>query len=202
LIVDIIRVVGGQEHQYDLPFYYLGHLVNTNVKYTPHSKTRPALGAKNGYEHLWVEADGPASGAASFSLLNGNRYYTLTTSADAGTHVYFTRIGANDPDFNLRPEPGLLFRRKAKETVFASVLQPHGIFDPVKEFSVGARPPITNVAVLASTDEGTVVELTGPEGFRWLFMTTNKPADNKAEHSIKIGDRTYRWKGNVGLEKE
>lgn len=202
LIVDIIRVVGEQEHQYDLPFYYLGHLVNTSVKYTPHSKTRSALGAKNGYEHLWVEADGPASGAASFSWLNGSRYYTLTTSADEATHVYFTRIGANDPDFNLRPEPGLLFRRKAKETVFATVLQPHGVFDPVKEYSVGARPPITNVAVLSSTEVGTVVELTGPEGFRWVFMTTNGPADTKAEHRMKIGERVYQWKGNVGLEKE
>jgi hypothetical protein len=202
LIVDVIRVVSDKEHQYDLPFYYLGHIVNSSVKYTAHSTSRAALGKKNGYEHLWVEADGPASGAASVSWLNGNRYYTLTTAADAGTHVFFTRIGANDPDFNLRPEPGLLFRRKAKETVFATVLQPHGVFDPVKEFSVGARPPITDVRVLACTDEGTVVELTGPEGFRWVFMTTNKPADSRAAHSISAEGRTYQWKGNVGLEKE
>jgi hypothetical protein len=202
LIVDIIRVVGDKEHQYDLPFYYLGHVVNSNVKYTAAIKNRAPLGEKNGYEHLWVEAEGPAPSSASVSWLNGNRYYTLTTAADAGTQLYFTRIGANDPDFNLRPEPGLLFRRKAKETVFATVLQPHGVFDPVKEFSVGARPPVTGVQVLASTEEGTVVELTGPDGFRWVFMTTNKPADAKADHKIAVGGRTYQWKGNVGLERE
>jgi hypothetical protein len=202
LVIDVIRVVGDKKHQFDLPYYYLGHLINTSVKYIAHSTERKPLGAKNGYEHLWVEADGVADGPVQISWLNGNRYYTLTAAADAATHVYFTRIGASDPDFNLRPEPGLLFRRNAQATVFASVLEPHGVFDPVKEFSVGARPTITGVKVLASTEEGTVVELTGQEGFHWVFMTTNKPADNTATHSISVGKETYRWKGNAGLEKK
>ena len=202
LLIDVIRVVGDQEHQYDLPYYYLGHIVNTNVQYTAHSAERRALGEKNGYEHLWVEAEGAASGSASVSWLNGNRYYTLTTAADPSTRVYFTRIGANDPNFNLRPEPGLLFRRKAAETVFATVLEPHGVFDPVKEFSVGARPTVTNIRVLASNDEGTIVELMGSEDFHWVFMTTNQPANDKAEHSINVGDRVYQWTGNVKLEKK
>lgn len=201
LVVDIIRVNGERDHQVDLPFYYFGQIVNTNVKYTAHEARREALGVTNGYQHLWVEADGRASGPAQVTLLNGRRYYTLTTAADSGTHVYFTRIGANDPNFNLRNEPGLLFRRRAKETVFATTLEPHGIFDPVKEFSVGLHPTISAVHVVASNDAGTIVDLTGREGFHWTVMVTNRRSDPSAEHEIKVDKATYRWKGDVEVEK-
>lgn len=201
VLIDVVRVVCSTERQLDLPFYYLGHLINTSVKYVAHSTKRAPLGDQNGYQHLWVEAEGASDGPTSISWLNGSRYYTLTSAGSPGTQVYFTRIGANDPDFNLRAEPGLLFRRKAKETVFANVLEPHGVFDPVKEFSIGARPTVTVVRVLASTDEGTVVELTGEKNFRWVFMTTNRPADKGAVHHIMVGRDTYRWTGNAALQK-
>lgn len=199
LVVDIVRVTADREHQYDLPFYYIGQIVNTNVKYTAHGARREALGTANGYQHLWVEADGPADGPAQVTLLNGRRYYTLTTAADSGTHVYFTRIGANDPNFNLRSEPGLLFRRRAQETVFATTLEPHGVFDPIKEFSIGLHPTITGVRVLASDDEGTIVELTGRDGFRWNVMVTNRASNASAEHTIEVKGATWRWKGDVGV---
>jgi hypothetical protein len=201
LIIDVLRVTGKDEHQFDLPYYYFGQIVNTTMPVTAHTNFRRPLGTKSGYEHLWVEADGAVSGPAQVTLLNGRRYYTLTMSADQPTHLFYTRIGANDPNFNLRTDPGLLFRRKAKETVFASTLEPHGTFDPIKEFSIGVQPTVTGVSVLASTDEGTVVELTGRDGFRWIFMTTNKPADGRSEHEVAAGGVTYRWKGNARLEK-
>ena len=201
LIVDVIRVVGTRERQYDLPFYYFGQLVETNVKYTAHSTERKALGPKNGYEHLWVEAEGTADRAAQITLLNGRRYYTITTANEGGTRVYYTRIGANDPNFNLRNDPGLLFRRKAKETVFATTIEPHGAFDPVQEFSIGARPVITDVKILASTDEGTAVELSATNGLRWVFMVTNKPSDPAASHQVTAGSQRFQWKGDVGVKK-
>lgn len=201
LVVDILRVVGDREHQYDLPFYYFGQIVNTNVRYTAHGARRMALGAANGYQHLWVEADGRASGPAQVTLLNGRRYYTLTTAADSSTHVYFTRIGANDPNFNLRSEPGLLFRRRTQETVFATTLEPHGEFDPIKEFSIGLHPTVTGVRVVGSNDEGTIVELKGRDGFRWGIMVTNRPSDQGADHVMEVEGRTYRWKGDVEVER-
>jgi hypothetical protein len=201
LVVDIIRVIADSEHQYDLPVYYFGQIVNTNVKYAAHGAQRTALGAANGYQHLWVEADGLATGPAQVTLLNGRRYYSLTTAADSSTHVYFTRLGANDPNFNLRSEPGLLFRRRARETVFATTLEPHGAFDPIKEFSIGLHPTVTSVRVLASNDEGTIVELTGRDQFRWTVSVTNRASDPGAEHVMKENGMTYRWKGDVGVEK-
>lgn len=201
LVVDIIRLLADREHQYDLPYYYFGQIVNTNVKYTSHATRREALGRSNGYQHLWVEADGRAGGPAQVTLLNGRRYYTLTTAADTNTQFYFTRIGANDPNFNLRSEPGLLIRRRAQETVFATTLESHGEFDPIKEFSIGLQPTITGVRVLASDDEGTVVELTGRDELRWNVMVTNRASDPDAEHAMKVEGTIYRWKGDVGVEK-
>ncbi len=201
LVIDIFRVVSAEKHAYDLAYYYQGHLINTNVALTAFQTERRPLGTKHGYQHLWVEAEGKATGAASVSWLNSRRYYTLTTSAGEPTTVYYTRIGASDPDFNLRSDPGLVFRRTAASTVFATVIEPHGTFDPIKEFSVGVRPTITAVRVLASTEAGTVVELTGRDGFRWVFMTSNQPADPGAQHEITVDGTAYRWTGTHSLQR-
>ena len=201
LIIDVIRVVSSREHQYDLPYYYLGHLLDANIPTTSHSEQQQSLGSRNGYEHLWLEAEGNASGPVRVSWLNGNRYYSLIAAADSGTKVLFTRIGAGDPNFNLRHEPGVIFRRKGGSTVFATVLEPHGLFDGTKEFSIGARPTVASVRVLASTDEGTVVDIEGKDGFHWTFMTTNKSASDSAEHEISAGGKTWHWKGNYELDK-
>src|SRR5690606_1358906 len=57
ILIDIFRINSEEEHQYDLPFYYMGHFIYTNFEYNPFSKERTILGAKNGYQHLWKTAE-------------------------------------------------------------------------------------------------------------------------------------------------
>src|SRR5690606_36485622 len=90
------------EHQFDLPYYYLGQLIAANFKYTTPQILKP-LGTKNGYQHLWREAEGRSeTGNAKVSWLNKDRFYTLTSVVSNNDDLIFARIGANDPNFNLR----------------------------------------------------------------------------------------------------
>lgn len=201
VVIDVFRIVSAEQHRYDFPFYYMGHFLASSTEYTAYDKQRSALGTANGYQHLWLEGEGKVNGPVRFTWMNGNRYYSLISSADTATSVLFTRIGAGDPNFNLRNEPAMMLRRNASSTVFATVLEPHGQWDGTKEFSVGAAPQVSSVTVLASTDEGTVVQIEGKDKLRWVFLVANGPASSTAKHSVTVNGTVYSWTGNAALQK-
>jgi hypothetical protein len=114
--------------------------------------------------------------------------------------VVFTRIGAGDPDFNLRSEPGVMLRTRARSHVFASVIEPHGYFEPVSERSSNAIGIVTGVRVIGSTDEATVVEITGRGGLHRTVMVNNGISAPGKERAVTIGGRTYSWTGNASVQ--
>jgi len=111
VIIDIIRAVSSQQHQYDLPFYYQGQLLSTTAQLKVFDSVRTAFGTTAGYQHLWHEAEGRAERSVQWSWLLGGSYYSVTSAADSTTTVHCVRIGAGDPQFNLRNEPGVILRR-------------------------------------------------------------------------------------------
>jgi hypothetical protein len=121
-------------------------------------------------------------------------------AAGSSSDVIFGRTGANDPNFNLTSEPMVLVRRKAKDELFASVIEPHGYFSEPEERSLNARPSIQSVRVLADSPEGTVVEVTGLNGVSWRVMVVNGPASSTAGHSLAADGRTFTWTGNFKVE--
>jgi oligo-alginate lyase len=197
VVIDLFRVVSAKQHTYDLPWYYMGHLIWSSVKYKAYDRSRTTLGEQFGYQHLWLEAEG--KGPAQWSWLNGNRYYTVTSSGDTNTKVLFARIGASDPNFNLRNEPAVILRRTADSYVFASVVEPHGTFDGVEELTTGVRPRVESVTVLGSNDEGTVIEIRGKDGLRWTFSVAN--GDPAGKHSVEANGVSHTWQGPYRLEK-
>ncbi len=202
LLVDVFRLVSEKEHQYDYPFHFMGQFMGVNVPLTPHLTELHPLGAKDGYQHLWVEAEGQAGGPVNFTWLDGQRYYTISTAADADTKILFTRIGANDANFNLRPEQAVIFRKRAANQVFASVIEPHGLFDGGREATYGSDPVIRSVNVVSSTDDGTVVRITGDKNLDWTLMLANGPADPKVRHTVKTEGETFSWEGNAVIRKK
>jgi hypothetical protein len=105
LVIDIFDIDSKKKsHQYDLPLHYQGHLIDTNFSLQTNTSSLPVLGKKNGYQHLWLTAQAtPEKGLAKVTWLNDNgKFYTQTSLVDGNTDVMFTRIGANDPNFNLR----------------------------------------------------------------------------------------------------
>lgn len=201
VVIDLFRVSADKPHQYDLPFYYMGHFIQTNLKYTAYDKARSPLGEKHGYQYLWKEAEGTPSGPFQFTWLSGQRYYSVTAAADTAMKVFFARIGATDPGYNLRNEPAVILRSSGSEHLFASFIEPHGYFEPVSERSDGATPAVESVNVIFSTAEATVVEITGKGTFRWVLMVNNGPASDTKEHEITAGGKIYKWTGNYSIQK-
>jgi oligo-alginate lyase len=161
IIADIFNVQSDAVHQYDLPFQYNGHLINTSVKYKAHSASMETLGKKNGYQFLWKEASATtANTTAQLTFLNKNTYYTISTLITDTAQLFFTRTGANDPNFNLRHEPAFIIRKDGKkDQSFISVIEIHGKFDPVYEFSSNAYPSVKQIKLLQHDETFSVAEI-------------------------------------------
>ncbi|WP_369385257.1 heparinase II/III domain-containing protein [Jejuia pallidilutea] len=133
-ILDIMRVQTESSNQYDLPFYYLGHIMQTNFEYDK-LKTPQILGTSDGYQHLYKEAIATANGKhIKLNWLLNNTFYTYSAVTSNNDEIILARIGANDPEYNLRQEPTLILRKKnTKDAVFASIIESHGTYTPVSE---------------------------------------------------------------------
>lgn len=199
LVVDLFRTTSGTEHTYDYPVHFRGQLIATSVKYQASTARVDALGTDGGYQHLWKEASATTGDPVKLTWLDGNRYYSVTTAGAPGTDVIFARTGAGDPDFNLTSEPAMLIRRRAASTLFASVIEPHGFFSESGERSVDATGRITDVRVLASGDDGSVVRITGQGGLQWTVMASNGPASATARHTVVAGAEVFTWVGNASV---
>ena len=200
VVVDLYRLTSAAPHTYDYPIHFRGPLIATNVAYDAHTTQRTALGASNGYQHLWNEAQARTDSAVRLTWLDGKRYYTVTTAGAPGTGVIFARTGAGDSSFNLVVEPMMLVRRRASDHLFASVIEPHGYFNELEERSADARGKIESVRVLGSSAEASVVEVTGKGGLRWTVMVANGPASATARHAVTFGGQTYEWTGNYEVD--
>jgi hypothetical protein len=190
--LDLFRLTSAAEHTYDYPIHFRGQLVTSSVKYDANVKRQEPLGTNYGYEHIWREASGRSDAAVAVTWLDGNRYYTATSSASPGTELILGRTGANDPNFNLISEPMFLLRRRASDHLFATVIEPHGYFSEPEERSLQARPKIHGVKVLESSAVGSAVEVTGEGGLTWTVLVSNGPSSSTARH--KLG--AYEWVGN------
>ncbi|WP_412560213.1 alginate lyase family protein [Winogradskyella sp. MIT101101] len=196
-MLDIMKVTSATANQYDFPFYYFGQVLQTNFDYKTPETLKP-LGTKNGYQHLYVEATGKANpNNSKFSWFNNNKFYTFTTATNSNDEILFTRLGANDPEFNLRRDPALILRRKnAKNTLFVSTIEAHGSYSPVTESAVNSNSSIQNLKVVLDTEDYTAIEITSVKGNTKLFITANTNASKEAKHNIVINDTNYQWTGN------
>ncbi|MEM1217350.1 MAG: heparinase II/III family protein [Bacteroidota bacterium] len=210
LLLDIYRVESDSVQQYDLPTWFSGHLLSTNFAYDTYNR-QATLGSGHGYQHLWVEAKGSADDLGSQitwfrhvedggSEVRGH-FFTQTTSSVAGDELILARTGANDPHFNLRPDPVFIQRREAASTIFASVIESHGVYDPVSEIPRNPYPGVESVEVLYSTSDYSVVEIEHQDGTHWLVFLANTNADIKASHRVQIADDSYEWQGPFHVER-
>ncbi len=201
VIIDVFTVSSSTSRTYDLPFYYSGQFIHSNVKRTSFTDQQKTLGTADGYQHLWKEAEGKANGMMQFTWLSGNRYYSVSSSADSQSMFFFTRIGANDPNINLRREPAVILRKQSASAVFASVIEPHGLWDGTIEISREASSSVKDITVLASNDQGTVVKVVRYSGPSWMVMISNGSASDTERHSMMIDGVEYSWTGFASIQK-
>ncbi|MCQ9073659.1 heparinase II/III domain-containing protein [Vibrio harveyi] len=204
LLLDLYRIEGEGEHQYDYSHQYDGQIVRTNFDYQSFGALN-TLGDDFGYQHLWKVASGKTQDIALVSWLQNNTYYTwLGTSSSAkqngDNEVIFTRTGANDPSFNLRSEPAFILRSKGESTLFASVLETHGYFNEEFEQSVNARGQVKDIRVVGYNDIGSIVEITTEKSLVTVMISNVLGADDQTPHQVELNGKTYSWNGFYSLE--
>lgn len=197
LLLDIFQVDSKTANQYDLPYYYFGQIMETNFAYQTPSTLEP-LGKKSGYEHLWKEGVGKAVAGenAKFSWLNNGVFQTITAVTQPEDELLLVRLGANDPSFNLRRDPGFIIRKKnTKKTTFVNVIETHGGYSPVSEFSGNAYSSISNVSLVFEDANYVAVTITNKSGKTSLFILATTNNDGAKKHQLEIKGKAYNWVG-------
>ncbi|MEO9892818.1 alginate lyase family protein [Aurantibacter sp.] len=196
-LLDIMKLKSNNENQYDFPYYFMGQVLQSNFDYESPTALS-TLGKDNGYQHLYIEGKGKASSNnTKFSWLGNNKFYSLTVTTNNEDELFFTRLGANDPEFNLRRDAALMIRRKnSKNTIFASTIEPHGNYSPVTESATNSKSSIKEIKVILDTDAYTVISITTINDNIKLFITANTNSSKEAKHTLKINDKNYTWTGS------
>ncbi len=199
-IIDLFKVNAAGTHQFDLPFHYNGQVISTNFKYTT-PKTLETFGKHDGYEFLWKENEAiKTNGLAQLTYLNKDKFYTISTLTTDTTNIYLTRIGANDPNFNLRPETSIVFRKTKQSPIFLSVLEMHGYYDTRNEFSYDSYSKVKEIIVLQQ-DENTTVFKIVLNNSSLLFALSNNNFDDKAKHNVTVSSENIQWTGPYHFKK-
>ncbi|MEL7186073.1 MAG: heparinase, partial [Pseudomonadota bacterium] len=159
--------------------------------------TLAPLGTANGYQHLYVEGAGSAaSGNTKFSWMNERRFYTVTAITDASDELMFTRIGANDPDFNLRREAGFMLRRdNTANTLFVSTVESHGSYNPVSELALNTESNIATLSVAYDDENYTAIAIESVSGGTSLFIVCNTDASAASSHELTVDGTVHAWTG-------
>tara|TARA_R110001583_G_scaffold52393_1_gene162776 strand:+ start:19254 stop:21407 length:2154 start_codon:yes stop_codon:yes gene_type:complete len=200
LLIDLYRIKGEGEHQYDYSHQYSGQIIRTNFEYQTYTEVE-TLGSDNGYQHLWKIGAGTVKQTALVSWLQDNSYNTwLGTSSNPSDEIIFTRSGANDPSFNLRSEPSFILRSRGESSLFASVVETHGYFNEEFEQSVNARGQVTNITIIGHSEMASVVEITTAKSIVTMMTSNQAETTNTTEHTIEFNNKTYSWKGFYSVE--
>ena len=195
IIVDLVKATSDERHDYDLPFHFNGHLVETNFAVQANTARLNRLGRKNGYQHLWKIAESrPVNGLSQVTWIKEHRFYSVSTAMPQNGKVIFVETGASDPDFNLRREPGFILRAKTKNgVVFASVIERHGEYNPTVEYTKGSHTQVKNVEHFSF---GTVdyIRVTNKSG-EFVELAIAQDGSEDSRHSIEIDGKTISWRG-------
>lgn len=201
ILIDIFKVASGNKNQYDLPSWFQGHLLQTNFDYKKEATNLTTLGTANGYQHLWKEAVGYTKGAnAKITWFANDKFYSMTSVVGKTDELIFARLGANDPNFNLRLDPAFIIRKKdAKDAIFVSIIEPHGEYDPVAEIAHSPFTSIDDLSVVYDDKNFTIIHFTNQSGIKWELMLANTDNGDKVKHSVAVGDKFYSWQGVYAL---
>ena len=201
LLIDLYRLQSDDQHSYDYSHQYDGQIVHTNFSYSAYSELTP-WGTEQGYQHLWKLASGQAPKSALISWLQGNHYYSWHgTSSNQQDEIVFTKVGAEDPNFNLRSDTGFSLRSQGGTTLFASVLETHGYFNEEFEQSTDARGKVTAVEIIGHSQQGSVIKVHHHKG-ALLLMVSNQPGcTTSTQHDLVLAGKSYAWQGFYAIEE-
>jgi len=202
ILIDVFKAASKENSQYDLPTWFQGHLLLTNFDYKSEKTTLNTLGEGHGYQHLWKEAAGKAKGDnAHINWFSNGKFYSMTSVVDAEDELIFARLGANDPEYNLRHDPTFIIRKKdAKQATFVSVIEPHGGYNWVSELAEHPFTSVEKVSILHDDDNYTIIQFSNKAGKEWTLSLAHKDASETSKHQVKVGAEFFEWIGVYHLK--
>ncbi|PIA81075.1 heparinase [Gaetbulibacter sp. 4G1] len=201
-VLDIIKVESDNPNQYDLPFYYLGQIMQTNFEYTKYEVPQ-ILGKSDGYQHLYKEASTISKGGnIKLNWLLKNKFYSYTAVTSNGDEVILAKIGANDPEFNLRQEPTLILRKKnIRNTVFASIIESTGVYSPVSELAINSKSNIKSIEIVFNSKDYTAIQIITNKDKKMVFVISNQNNNKETKHKLIINNNEMSWRGSFTLKE-
>jgi hypothetical protein len=201
LVLDICRVKSDSKNQYDYPTWFQGHLMASSFEYKTNRNSLSPLGEGNGYQHIWLEALGKSNtDNAQFTWFNNGSFFTQTMITGVADDLIFGRLGANDPEFNLRSDPVFIHRKKgASDALFFSLIEPHGYYTPVEEIPENPYPQITQLEVVSDSPDYTILGFKAKNGKNWFILLANKNAEESANHEVIGNGKRFNWQGPIKI---
>jgi len=195
LILDLVHASSDEAHLYDLPLHYSGHIMEFDFAAHGNVAQRPVLGANNGYQHIWVDAEASIEdGAGAFTWILDGRFYTYRFAGNGPLTAVLGESGANDPEFNLRREPLLMLRAQRESDVsFVSLIEAHGSYDGAAEQTLDSRSLVESLQH-DRIDGMDIIRLTLKSGQRYAIPVSHNP-DPEQTHSVTLGDEAIAWSG-------
>ncbi|MDB5230849.1 MAG: Heparinase family protein [Chitinophagaceae bacterium] len=160
LLIDIYKANSKESHQYDLPFWYQGHITDKSFPASINTTSLRQLGDKYGYQHIWLNGEGrPGTANGAITFLNNKRFYTTTFLADTSMHIQFVTSGAGDSEMDLRNEKAFILSEPSKSNqTFLSITEPHGNTDTIAETTSASLSKVKDLKLLEDKTARTVFE--------------------------------------------
>jgi hypothetical protein len=203
LLLDLFELISDQTHSYDLPYHYNGQITYTDFDYQLFSQLFP-LGDDQGYQHLWHVGQSNSikdQVSAKVSWLMDHSYYSLTTAVGPETEIHFCRLGANDPNFNLRNEPAFIIRQRGKQQLFATVLEQHGYFNESLEQSEQARGSLLTIEKVHSDQNVDLIRIQDSAN-ETLLVFHWKGEEPDSVHHTQVEGVVYQWQGYIDIQTD
>ncbi len=199
IVFDLMQARSADRHDFDLPFYYQGQLIETNFTIDADTQARTPLGQDNGYQYLWKTGSAkPVGGLSQITWLEDRRFYTLTTALPENSDIILAELGANDPNFNLRREPAAIMRTpQARNVSYASIIEPHGEYNPIAEFTLNSQSHIKSVRHYAQDSLDYIHVETGDGQSVGLGIAQDVSPD--AAHVVETDKGSVSWTGPYKL---
>jgi len=199
-IVDILQGVSDAKRTYDLPVHFKGQLIESSASFVNETDQLVPLGTRSGYQHLWKTAESEtvsANEVSKISTLIGDQFYTISFASDLPMRAYLTRLGANDPNNNLRPEQALVLRTQGEDVVYVSVYERHGRYDSDEEVTVYNGGSVSSITIEEDSlsDSYKVTTRYGDE----ITVLVAKDAGPDAAHSTESNSEAISSQGPVSL---
>lgn len=204
-VLDVLDVESQSTHQYDLPVHFIGQFIDSTVELKAYTQSQKPLGNKNGYQHLWLQAEGTVDEElAKVTWLKDKTFYTHSTLKTDNHKLLMTRIGANDPNFNLIANQALINRvSNASNHQFLSVLEVHGEYNGTKEFTIDSHSQLSSLKNVSDkvTNDLVAFELKFKTGETYLIALAPSNQSAQSVQTFRYNNTEYQITGKVELLK-